>query len=53
MFSNDDFYRAILLKINGAGVAVMFSPKEIKMLGNTFKKIGVPPHLVVLLKEIR
>lgn len=51
MFSNNDIYQDNIFENNGAGVAVMFS-KEIKMLGNVFRKNWGPTSYGLLLKEI-
>jgi nitrous oxidase accessory protein len=51
MFSNNDVYENNTFQNNGAGVAVMFS-KQIKMLGNTFKKNWGAASFGMLLKEI-
>ncbi|WP_235843276.1 nitrous oxide reductase family maturation protein NosD [Maribacter hydrothermalis] len=51
MFSDDDIYTNNVFENNGAGVAVMFS-KNIKMIGNTFKKNWGTAAFGLLLKEI-
>lgn len=51
MFSNHDSYENNLFENNGAGVAVMFS-KDIRMLGNTFRKNWGTAAFGLLLKEI-
>tara|TARA_R110002051_G_scaffold48308_2_gene95366 strand:+ start:119641 stop:120879 length:1239 start_codon:yes stop_codon:yes gene_type:complete len=51
MFSDDDIYTNNVFENNGAGVAVMFS-KNIKMIGNTFKKNWGTAAFGMLLKEI-
>ncbi len=51
MFSNHDTYENNLFENNGAGVAVMFS-KDIRMLGNTFRKNWGTAAFGLLLKEI-
>ncbi len=51
MFSNNDSYEDNYFENNGAGVAVMFS-KQIRMVGNTFRKNWGTAAFGVLLKEI-
>ncbi len=51
MFSNDDTYTKNTFENNGAGVAVMFS-KQIKMIGNSFRKNWGSAAFGLLLKEI-
>lgn len=51
MFSDNDVYMNNVFENNGAGVAVMFS-KNIKMIGNSFKKNWGSASFGVLLKEI-
>jgi nitrous oxidase accessory protein len=51
MFSNHDSYENNLFENNGAGVAVMFS-KDIRMIGNTFRKNWGTAAFGLLLKEI-
>ena len=51
MFSNDDAYIGNLFRLNGAGVAVMFT-KNVKMFNNTFEDNWGDASNGLLLKEI-